>query len=166
MRIACVVALLLASVGSAEAGPAELEKDFETDKTVGVGLMLGVPAGLSAKFFLVDQLAIDLGIGGQLGYRDRDGFAIHADVLWHPFVAVEGRSFLAPLVLGVGARFLDYDQTSRIGVRVPVGLSFDFTDLPIDVFGELALVVDVAVDNGDDTSPIDANFVVGARYFL
>lgn len=153
-------------MSSADARPVELEKKFETDKTFGVGVMLGVPTAVSAKYFLIDELAVDLGLGAYLLYRDRDGFALHGDVLWHPFVAVEGTSFLAPLYFGAGVRLLDHDDSTRVGIRLPVGITFDFVDSPFDVFGESTLVVDVSVSNDDGTSPVDANFVVGLRYYL
>ncbi len=163
--LALSAALLVAAATSAHAAPVALSKQFETDKRLGAGLMLGVPAGVSAKYMFTSTVAIDVGVGGYLLYRDRDGFAAHGDLLWHPFVAVEGESFLAPLYLGLGIRFLAHDSINHVGVRVPVGLAFVFDESPIDVFVESAFVYDFSVSE-DDESAFDANGVIGIRYYF
>jgi hypothetical protein len=148
----------------AEARPYALSKDYQTDKRLGVGVMLGVPASVSLKFLMTDTLALDAAAGAYIAYRDRTGFHAHADLLWHPFVAVEGESFLAPLYFGLGARLLAYEFT-HIGVRVPVGISFDFGKKPFDIFLEGAFIYDFSMP-AEATGPVDINAVVGVRYYL
>jgi hypothetical protein len=164
-----VLALLLAAA-SAHARPLALSKSFETDKKLGAGLMLGVPLGGVGKLVLSDQLAVDLGLGAYLAYRDRTGFHMHADLLWHPFVAVEGETFLAPLYVGLGTRLQNHDGLTHLGVRVPVGIAFVFDRLPIDIFLETALVYDFSISEPelDEAAPgaVDVNGLVGLRYFF
>lgn len=164
--VAAVAVLSMASLADAE--PSPFEKSYDTDKKFGLGLMLGVPLGLSVKYLATPQIAFDVGAGAYVVYRDRTGTAAHGDILIQPFVAVEGVSFLAPLYFGVGARLLNYDDTTHVGVRVPLGIAFDFTELPFEAFGEVAFVWDPSItgDMTDNVSSIDANFLVGGRVFL
>ena len=88
---ACVVfavGMLLQSP-SAEARPRPAGKSkmssFEANKTFGLGVMLGAPTGLSGKYFLSADTALDFGLGTIYGYRDRRGFHIHGDFLYLDF---------------------------------------------------------------------------------
>ena len=157
--------MLLLAATSVHARPVAISKSFETDKKLSAGVMLGVPTGLSLEYMLTPTLAVDLGVGAYLLYRERDGFHVHGDLLWHPFVAVDGVSFQAPLYVGVGARFLRHDGITHLGVRAPVGISFVFNKTPVEVFMEGALVVDFSVSEPDQGA-VDVNGLVGLRYFF
>lgn len=158
--LALIVALGAAT--SAEARPVALSKRFETDKKTGVGLMVGSPTALSAKYFLTPEIAVDLSLGANL-VRKRDGFHLNADLLWHPFVAVEGITFLAPLYVGGGFRYLDHD--ARAGIRFPVGISFVFDEKPLGLFAEVAVIYDVTMAEEAD-GVLDPEMAVGARYYF
>ncbi len=172
-RLAIAFGLLVclsgAFMGRAEARPVHIDKTYETEKVLGVGVLLGVPLSISGKFFLNSEWAVDVGAGAYLAYRDRSGLHVHADILWHPFVAVEGETFMAPLYVGLGTRFLQYDEmdqsVTHVGVRVPVGIAFDFNDEPYDLFLEGAVVFDPVVSESGP-SPLDMNFGAGARIFF
>ncbi len=156
-------ALLVA--GHADAEPLAISKQYETDKKFGVGVALGVPVGGVGKFLITPKFAIDFGAGGYYLYRDRDGIHLYGDILWHPFVAVEGETFLAPLYVGLGSRILNYDDITHFGLRVPVGVSFDFYDAAIDVFLEGAFIYDVSIGEGGEGA-VDVNGQVGLRYYI
>lgn len=147
-----------------EARPVAFSKLYKAERKLGVGLMLGIPTGLSLKYHLTSTLAVDLGAGAYIAYRDRTGFHAHLDLLWHPFVAVEGQSFMAPMYIGLGTRLLVHD-VAHVGVRVPVGISFDFANTPIDIFLEGAFVYDVSIGEGG-SGPVDINAMLGLRYYL
>ena len=51
------------------------------DRGFGAGIILGEPTGLSAKSWLSQQNAIDLGLA--YSFRHRGYFHLHADYLWH-----------------------------------------------------------------------------------
>lgn len=159
---------------------------FTSPKELGVGLELGAPSGVSAKYFLGGTVAIQGGVGVIESWGD-DGLHLHAEVVWHPAVLHRGPGVTVPLHLGIGGRFLEHDYNGRdcfdgrgfyycdddthLGVRAPIGLSFLFRKTPMDVFIELALVVDfVHVDDGDrydhDHDHAGINGVVGARYYF
>ena len=107
----------------------------------GAGLLLGEPTGASLKYFLTDKTAIDGAIGWSF-HRETD-LHLHGDFLWHKhdlFSVSEGQ---LSLYYGVGARVKFRDRADdQVGVRVPVGVSYLFERVPVDVFAEVAPVLD------------------------
>jgi hypothetical protein len=163
---AAVVLAATLSTAEARARPSRGAR-FEANKTFGLGLMLGAPTAVCGKLFLGPDTALDFGVGAYYHWRDRDGLHVHGDFLWHPVVLARTPDFWLPLYFGVGLRFLDLSDNNRdshVGVRVPVGLSFDFENLPLDIFLEVALVLDILVDNDNDRGDFAGAF--GARYWF
>ncbi|HLU66231.1 MAG TPA: hypothetical protein VKZ63_08135 [Kofleriaceae bacterium] len=149
------------------AGTARAQESGAAEKGVfGVGLIFGEPTGVSAKYYLGNDTALDLAIGAAFIGR---GIQAHGDFLWHPWILDREESFVLPVYLGVGVRVLDHDAGGsdddhvRIGARVPVGILFDFTRIPIDVFAEIAGVADYRT-NG--TFGLGINGGAGARYYF
>ena len=141
---------------------------FEANKTFGLGLMLGVPSGLSGKYFVGRDQAFDFGVGVIGRYRNRDGLHLHFDYLWHPVVIAKTEPFELPLYFGLGARFFDWDDGDDddfdIGLRVPVGIAFDFNNVPLDIFLEAAFVLDF--ETGGRGTYADVNGAAGIRYWF
>jgi hypothetical protein len=111
----------------------------------GLGLMLGEPIGLTAKYWLGGANAIDLGVGGGPGFR------IHADYDWGLAQVLEKKTDLTlDLYLGVGGAvafasgfcgyYGDRFCQDRVfgGVRVPFGLDFRLRRAPFNFGLELA----------------------------
>jgi hypothetical protein len=172
--IAVIAGVLVttAVIPEADARPRPSRKrNFSANKTFGLGLMLGAPTGLSGKYFIGQDTAIDFGVGVIRYYRHRrSNLHIHADFLWHPVSLASTEPFELPLYFGVGARVWDFDDDDDragfgLGVRVPIGIAFDFNNVPLDVFIELALVVDLFFDYDDDYAG-DVNGAVGVRYYF
>lgn len=159
--------ILLTTVPAAEARPRPRASKFEANKSFGLGIMLGAPTAISGKYFLSSDTAIDFGVGAYYRYRDRDGLHLHADFLWHPAVLTKAEAFWLPIYFGVGGRYLDHNDHGHLGVRVPVGLAFDFTNVPLDVFLELAVVIDLLFGDGGE-GDFDGDFggAVGIRYWF
>jgi hypothetical protein len=156
------------------------------DRPFGLGLMLGNPTGLSAKWYLGKPFALQGGLGfidDDFDRGDDDGFHLFVDAVWHPVILANTSSLTLPLYFGVGGRLIDddddygcggnvcHDDDTYIGVRVPVGILLDFKRVPLDVFFELALVVDFI--EFDDDSDFDEdhdrahlNGAIGARYYF
>ncbi|MEZ4368439.1 MAG: hypothetical protein R2939_19495 [Kofleriaceae bacterium] len=170
LACALVLGILGASaVASARPAPRRGEK-FEANKTFGLGLMLGAPTGLSGKYFLDGDRALDFGVGAIRYYRKRDGLHLHLDYLFHPVTLVKTEPFWLPLYLGVGGRVFDFDDDVdddglALGVRAPIGIAFDFNNVPLDAFFELAVVVDFFVDYRDRVNA-DLNGAIGLRYYF
>lgn len=145
---------------------------FSANKEFGLGLMIGHPTGLSGKYYLSADTAVDFGLGVVGGYGHRSGLHLHADFLWHPAVLVTQSSFVMPLYFGVGGRFWDfdddrddrYDDDTALGVRVPLGIALDFNNVPLDVFFELAFVLDFFVNDGGAHGGLAG--AIGVRYYF
>lgn len=150
--------------------------------------MLGEPTGLTAKLYLGGRpFALQFGLGwvDDDGFRDDDddGLHIHAEAVWHPAILTRNSTFTMPFYVGVGGRILNdedrydcggdtcVDDDTYIGVRVPFGLLMDFNRTPIDIFFELAVVVDLIELDDDDFDDDDhdrghLNGAIGARYYF
>ena len=180
MRTHLLVALAIASaVGSAEARPrpARSTSNFQANKTFGAGLELGNPTGLTAKYFLSPSGALDFGLGayGDYGFRNRgygNGLSIYMDYLWHPLSLVSAEAFELPLYIGVGGRLWSFDYPGNaygrdtvLGLRVPLGISFDMNNIPFDFFFQFTYTVDLYEGYGSNFySYIDGS--IGARYWF
>ena len=153
---------------------------FEANKTFGLGLELGEPTGLNGKLFVSPKVAIDFGLGYiYRQYYYGDGLHLYGDVLFHPVLLSSGPKLEIPLYVGVGLRYWQFDYYDRnrvlyggdaIGIRVPVGISFDFNNAPIDIFLQLVPTLDFL--NGDyynyygHRNHFGADFSVGLRFWF
>ena len=172
LSLVMTLAAGLAASGSAEARPRPRSRsNFEANKTFGLGLMLGAPTGLSGKYYLGSDRALDFGIGVLGGYGRRDGLHLHMDYLWHPVSLVSDPAFELPIYFGLGARIFDFndddydDDGFAFGLRAPLGIAFDFTNTPIDIFFEVALVIDFYSGYRDNVGA-DLNGAIGLRYYF
>lgn len=177
-RTAALAALLVGALvitsyaPGADARPRPRSKRFTANKTFGLGLMFGAPTGLSGKYFLGADTAIDFGLGYIPRYQDYDGTHVHADFLWHPASMVDAAPFSLPIYFGLGARLYDRNSYSddsdddfRLGLRVPLGIAIDFNNVPLDIFIELAFVLDFLSDYDNDLDS-SINLAMGIRYYF
>ena len=128
---------------------------------LGLGLTVGEPTGLTAKYWLNDTLALDGAVGWST--HDHTDLYVHSDVLWHNFDLIPVSRGSMPVYFGVGGlvRFRDDNRDNDVGVRLPVGVSYMFDNAPVDVFAEIAPVIDVAPSvRGEITGG------VGIRYWF
>jgi hypothetical protein len=155
----------------------------------GLGLQLGAPTAVVGKYYIGGSMAFAMGVGFVEQWRDDDAFHLHFDVLWHPVVLARTADFTLPVYLGVGGRYkhddddhcywngnqrvcyYEYDDDDHIGIRGPVGLLMDFNRIPLDIFLELALVVDIIEldsddDPYDDDDRVNLYGAIGARYYF
>lgn len=111
------------------------------------GVILGAPTGISLKQELGNNRAID----GVIAYSlDKDmGFDIHADYLFENAKRFTPQG-VHPLDLyyGLGLRVVNYDRGEHndklgFGPRLPLGVTMDFTNPSIQLFAEMALILDV-----------------------
>lgn len=108
---------------------------------LGVGVLLGEPTGVSVKYFLNEAIAVDGGFGWS--FHNETDPHLHADLLWHKFDLISVPEGQLPVYVGIGGRvkFRDNDD-DRVGFRLPIGVSYIFEDLPMDVFAEVAPIID------------------------
>lgn len=133
--------------------------------TFGLGFIIGEPTGLSLKYWLDKEHAID----GAAAWSssENDSFQLHADYLIHNYELLNADDL--PVYYGLGARlkFKDHDGRGRnrndaiFGIRIPLGVTYLFDDAPLDLFFELVPVLDIAPD-----VDLDINAAIGLRFYF
>jgi hypothetical protein len=165
VSIAPAFALVTAAATIAAAEPVE-------KGALGVGLILGEPTGICAKLYLDDDRAIQAALG--LTFVS-GGLQAHADYLLHPVILEERADFTIPAYIGAGVRVMQHsgglneDTDFRLGARAVGGMLFDFKEIPLDVFVEVAGIVEYRFGSEDtDISGIGLalNGGLGARYYF
>ncbi|MCX7678051.1 MAG: DUF3996 domain-containing protein [Spirochaetes bacterium] len=130
---------------------------------VGIGAILGDPSGFTAKLLLNNTDALCFGIGPS----GSDGFYLYLDYLRH-FRGVFPLNELS-LYLGAGAGLHHHDEKTKhheedevsLEARLPVGISYMFHKVPVEVFLELAPALEIIPD-----IDFDIRGGIGARYFF
>lgn len=110
----------------------------------GAGITFGEPIGADVKYWLNETMAIDGALGWS--FHDNTDVYLHSDVLWHNFHLVPVPQGQLPVYFGVGAlaRFRNSDEANQVGIRAPIGISYMFENVPVDIFAEIAPAIDVA----------------------
>jgi hypothetical protein len=146
----------------------------DTDKSTGVGFILGDPTGFTANFWRDEAHSIDAG----LAFSFNNFVTVYSDYLWHFSGAFEGTDLSEDRVIpyvGVGAVLFVSGDTGRkdgdyftqngdtvgLGVRVPFGLEWKPNRTSIAVYAEIAPGVGIV--------PSTFGFVqggLGVRYYF
>lgn len=119
-----------------------------------LGIIIGEPTGLSAKFWTGNLSAFDLGLAWS--FSGQGSMHIHGDFLRHSY-------FDSPdlgLYYGLGARLL-MREDPKIGARIPLGLQYNIPESRLALFFELAPMLDLV-----PSSSFDINGGLGLRYFF
>ena len=175
-----LVLLMLGATSDAEAQRRRRSlggQRYSANGLFGVGLELGAPTGFNGKYFLASDRALNFGIGviyDRYYYDERDGLHLYLDYLFHPFSLTNNPTFQLPFYVGIGGRIWDfddyrgndrYDDGYALGARVPLGLAFDFNNVPLDIFVQLAFVVDFFFQY-EDRAGIHLEGSFGIRYWF
>lgn len=124
---------------------------------LGVGAQLGVPIGVSLKYWMDNRLAIQ----GTLGTWSSE-FTATADIVWHdPNAFKSAGSNDAPGFYLGGGLYISGDDDDELGIRGLAGLNYFFPDNPFEVYAELAPTLILE----DDTEG-DLTGGVGGRYYF
>lgn len=156
MRIFTLILLFVTGV-SAQASPVE--------GTLGAGIIIGEPTGLSAKSYLTQTQALD----AALSYSLRtDSIWLHSDYLHHSEALsknVDGGRWVPYGGLGGLLYFSDRNKKQSSGAliaaRAPAGLLFYPTKSSIELFAEIALIVGII-----PATEVSMSGGVGARYLF
>lgn len=161
MKSFLVRSLLMALAFSAIFSPLAPSKAQAED--FGLGIILGDPSGLSAKMKLDHGHSVDAALAYSSGRHS--GLQLHADYLWDRARSWGTTQGPLDMYYGLGARLIsyedhyhDHDSGVSFGPRGSLGLSFNINNPNVEVFGELAMVLEVVPSIGAD---IDAG--IGAR---
>jgi hypothetical protein len=131
---------------------------YSQSEGFGIGVILGEPTGLSGKYWLDGSRAIDGGAAWSFG--NNGALHLHGDLLFHKYDLFKVSSGKLPLYYGIGGRVHFGDKT-RLGVRVPVGVSYIFPQTPLDIFFELVPILDLA-----PSTSFNFNGALGLRYYF
>lgn len=129
-----------------------------------LGVIMGEPTGLSAKYWMSQETALDF--GAAWSFKGDGQFHLHVDYLFHKFDIFKVESGSLPLYFGIGGR-LRFDEDdgpgdedgSRLGLRLVLGLEYLVEDYPMSLFFEVAPIIDVAPETEGDI-----NGGLGIRY--
>jgi hypothetical protein len=116
-----------------------------------LGVIIGEPTGVSAKFWTGGRSAVDLAVAWSLG--DSGNLHLHSNYLWH-FWMQSGTAFYT----GLGGRLVLKDDT-EFAARIPLGIQFN-VDRRLAIFFELAPTLPLIPET---SSGFDLNGGAGVR---
>jgi hypothetical protein len=167
MRWLVLAVLVLSTPALADDDEAKGEQGRPAEKgTLGIGIILGEPTGVSARLYLQDDQAIQAAIGASFV---ANGIQADADYVFHPLILQDRDAYVLPLYVGPGVRFIDYSGGSNgsshfaAGLRAVGGMLFDFKNVPLDAFLEVAGVLEYDFKNG---AGVGLNLGAGVRYYF
>jgi hypothetical protein len=126
---------------------------------VGLGIVIGEPTGVSFKQWMPGGTAV--AGAAAWSFEDEGAFHAHVDYLFHRPGPPEADAGRVLFYAGIGGRIKAEEDDSRIGVRVPLGLDYVFAGPPLDVFFEVAPILDLA-----PSTDFHVNGGVGIRYYF
>ncbi len=151
-RITILAGILIFALGSV---PADAQPG-----TVGLGIIVGEPTGFDAKFFLNSGNAIEAAVAWSLSGNNE--LHLQVDYLFHRRNLIKVEKGQLPLFFGVGGRVVSRDnKDNRWGIRIPVGLAYEFEGAPFDVFVEIVPTMDFAPD-----TELDLEGAIGGRFWF
>jgi len=157
-----VLLLAFASLALAQRRPTTPQRYSgpQLSRPTGLGMIIGEPTGVSFKHWLSRKTAFDAGFAWSFAGRGEE-LHIHADYLWHmPLRSADPVVRRTNFYVGIGGR-VRFENDSRVGARVPLGLVHFIKDTPLDVFIEVAPIMDLAPE-----TDLSANGGIGLRYFF
>lgn len=132
---------------------------YSQDKSFGLGVIIGEPTGISAKYWLNNTNAFDWGLGSSFAANSR--IHLHVDYLWHMYDVLQStEKFVLYYGPGVRVKTRKYGDSS-FGIRGVAGVAWFVKTAPIDVFVEVVPVLNLVPD-----VDMSVNAGVGARYFF
>ncbi len=133
--------------------------NYAQQKGFGLGVGLGEPTGISAKFWLTPGTALDFGLGYSFTSK-KSVFDFYADYVFHNSDMIHSvENFV--VYYGPGARLKIKESTSRLGVRGVIGILWLPRGTNFDVFVEIAPILDII-----PATKFDFAGGIGGRYFF
>lgn len=117
----------------------------------GIGIILNEPTGITAKYWMGSDQALDFHLGADgLDHRRRSELGIYVDYLFHFDTGVNAQYFSMPFYIGPGGGLIISDDNYHctrfngcsdndvfLAARMPLGLAFLFTRFGGEAFIEL-----------------------------
>ena len=121
---------------------------FAQERGFGIGAAVGGPDGLSYKAFLSETTAF-AGLVSFSISENRSSFYTHLDYLIHKHYEEldwEVGQLFYYYGGGIAYHWRDHAFDEQISFRLPSGFGFNFTEVPVDIFLELAPTADLQPD--------------------
>lgn len=128
------------------------------DRGFGLGIILGEPTGVSGKLWTSGENAFDF--AAAWSFQGDGNLLLQADYVWHIFRLIPVSEGKLPFYVGVGGEVI-LANDPVIGVRVPLGLDYMFSNAPVDIFVELVPILRLA-----PSTDFDFAGGLGARYWF
>jgi hypothetical protein len=156
MKKAALILLLFGCLAGSSFG--------ESNHSIGLGIILGEPTGLSFKLWSSQTMAWDA--GAAWSFVNGRYFQIHGDFLLHNFNLFKVDTGRMSLYYGVGARlkFGSNDTTgsdTTLSLRVPIGISYEFDKTPVELFLEIVPMLDLI-----PSTEVQMAGAIGFRYYF
>ncbi len=160
-KLAIALTGLLAVSGFTGTAKAQTDANRSGAKHVGLGIIIGEPTGIDLKIFLNRVHALEFALAWSLS--DENEMHLQGDYLWHKYDLIDlDNADQLPLFFGVGGRVVLRDERDDlVGIRIPVGLDYIFTNYPFDIFFELVPILDLAPE-----TDFDLEGAIGARFWF
>jgi hypothetical protein len=128
-----------------------------------IGVIAGEPTGLSVRQVLGTAASLDLAVAWSLVPRGESGAGgslyLHVDYQQY-FEQIDVEAVQLLFFVGVGPKIYLSDQPV-VGARVPIGLFYNFPDLPLEAFLEIAPGLNLI-----PATELDVMGAIGLRYQL
>jgi len=127
---------------------------------VGVGVVIGDPTGLSLK--INHDAASSYNFAAAWSTGNETELQVHADYVRYNYklLNLELENGTMPLYYGIGLN-AHLSKNSALGIRVPLGINYIFSNAPLDMFFELAPTINVL-----PSTQFYLNGGIGIRYFF
>lgn len=160
--IPAIIALLLTNQ-VAHAQPAK--KRIEPPEGLGIGVVLGVPTGISVGYRISSTRAFSTAVAWS---APQNSLHVHVDYLFEMTQIVDPNApmYQFPLYAGFGARIQVDPEPNNVssplfGLRAPIGLTFLPQVAPFEVFAELVPVMSLY-----PSTQVSFDGAIGARYYF
>lgn len=135
------------------------------DGNLGLGVILGDPTGFSANYHLSLNQSIDGAVAWD--FSGEDDIYLHSTYLFHHPQSIKIEKINLGWYFGLGARAIFHNRSNsndddvNLGIRGALGANFKGIKTPLEVFLELAPVMEFVEDTDFD---MDAG--IGFRYYF
>ncbi len=125
---------------------------------LGVGIIVGEPTGVTAKYWLDRTNALDGALAWS--FLEDGSLYLHANYIHHHFEVIELSSGEMPLYYGGGLK-MKFASDFILGLHVPLGIAYHFEEAPLDVFLEIRPGLNLIPETRFDMSG-----GIGVRYYF
>jgi hypothetical protein len=109
----------------------------------GIGIYLGEPTGITAKLWLSTESALDVCAAWSFIDLHNITFHIFGDYLFHIHDLFNVPSGTPSFYCGIGGRIIILTEKIIIGIRIPVGIAYFLEKPPLEIFMEIAPLMEV-----------------------